>query len=459
MPAQKHLEVEIIDIALPDGFGVGKINGAVVFIPGGIPGDILSVRVVREEKNFLVGMMEGITFRSPFRVEPLCPHAESCGGCTFQSLSYEKQLEIKKNHLLQTLKRIGGFREDVEIEGVVPSPDIYFYRNNLELSFGGDESLGEHLWCGMKERVTPINRFTGKVTPIERCMIFSELLERLIPLWKDFLRKNRFEPYDPRSGRGFLRHLTVRESKHKGELMLILETKEGLSVDFRCLKDHIPSVAPQVTSLYWVINKRAGDYLHIDERHLIFGKPFIEEVLSGLHFRIYPGTFFQSNTKAAEALYREIPILGGIKRDDRVAGLYCGTGTIEISIARMCHEVLGVDGAYENIKTAKENAMANRVQNVSFHHGRVEDFRGKIKGGNIDLLIVDPPRGGISKKGIELILSINPERLIYVSCNPATLARDLKVLTERNYKIVKVVPFDFFPHTPHMEVLTSLSRK
>jgi len=222
MPVQNSLEVEVTDLALPDGFGVAKIDGHVVFIPDGVIGDILSIRLIKKSKRFLIGIIEKIISPSPFRLKALCPHANECGGCSFQNLSYHKQLEIKKHHLVQTLKRIGGIKtEHIEIKEIIPSPDTYFYRNNLELSFGTIEG---QIDIGMRERVTPINRFSSEIIPIESCAITSSLVENIIPICKEFVRLNRFEPYNPHTNKGFLRHLTIRESKLKKESMLIFET-------------------------------------------------------------------------------------------------------------------------------------------------------------------------------------------------------------------------------------------
>ncbi|MCX5813632.1 MAG: 23S rRNA (uracil(1939)-C(5))-methyltransferase RlmD [Proteobacteria bacterium] len=452
----QFITTEIIDIALPNNYGVAKTDGLVVFVPEAVIGDRVKVRILRKEKKVAYGEILEIVAPSPFRVMPRCPHFGPCGGCTFQSLAYEKQLDLKENYLLQTLKRIGGLdMKNIRIFPIFPSPDTYFYRNKLELAFGEREGI---ITMGLRERVSPFKNYKGNVVPIERCLITNPVTEKIIPFFTAFAQKHGLAAYNTFTGKGSLRHLILRESKTSGELMAVLETTEGIMPDLFPLWQSLVTLFPEAKSFYRIINNRPGDDFHTGKLNHIAGKTYIEETLNGFKFRVFPESFFQPNTRAAEILYRKIIELTGLKTDEKLLGLYCGAGPIEISLSGYTKEVIGIDSLHTNIINAKENCRLNNVKNCLFYAGKVEAILGKINLDKIDLLIVDPPRGGISKEGLKHIFRIDPKKIGYVSCNPSTLARDLKDILMHGYSITDIAPFDFFPHTPHIETFVAMHR-
>ena len=445
------LSVEIVDIALPDNYGVAKKDGYLIFVPEAVPGDRVKVKILRENKRFAYAEMLHIEKPSPFRTSAECPHTGTCGGCTLQHIGYEKQLEIKDNHLLQTLARIGGVDVGgIEIMPIMPSPDRFFYRNKLELAFG--EKQG-HIILGLRERVSPFKAFTGKVIPIEKCLIFSPAIAKIIPLFIECAETYSLTPYDSLTKSGFLRHLILREAKFTGELMVILETTKGELPDLTKLWRKLIEQVPETKSFYRVVNNRQGDVENYERQYHLFGKPYIEEILDGLLFRIYPQSFFQPNTKASKLLYHKIIELSQLQKDERVLGLYCGMGPIEMFVSRTVKEVAGIDSNPVNIVNARENCRLNGIGNCLFYEGKIEHAFKNISPAKVDCVVIDPPRRGISREGLKHIFTLSPPKVVYVSCNPSTLARDIKSFREHNYFIRKIASFDFFPHTSHLETL------
>jgi 23S rRNA (uracil1939-C5)-methyltransferase len=454
--SQRFITVDVIDIALPNNYGVAKEDGHVIFIPEAVVGDRVRVRVRKEQKQVTYGSIEEIVVPSPFRVEPECPHFGFCGGCTFQNVTYEKQLQIKEGYLIETLKRIGGLDvKNIPISSIVPSPEVQYYRNKLELSFGTNDG---RIALGLRERTSPFTSYEGKVLPIRKCLITSRLVERILPIFKEFMEGHGLSPYNPVTKQGFLRHLILRESKSTGEIMALLETRSGTIPDLSLLAQTLSGAVPEVRSFYWIVNNRSGDDRRSERTRLVYGKSYIEERLKGFTFKVLPGSFFQPNTRSAEILYDKIPEITDLGAGERVLGLYCGTGPIEIFLSGRTKDVAGIDSEQSNIACARENCKLNNVRNCVFYEGKVEavlktkNFRGT------DLLVLDPPRGGVSPEGLRHVFKIHPKRIAYVSCNPSTLARDLKMIGTLGYKITGIVPFDFFPHTPHIETLVGLHR-
>jgi 23S rRNA (uracil1939-C5)-methyltransferase len=448
--------IEIIDTALPNNYGVARVDGLVVFVPEAIIGDIVKVRILRREKRVAYGEIAEIVAPSPFRVMPRCPHFGPCGGCAFQNLAYEKQLELKENYLLQTLKRIGGLdMKNIRIFPIISSPDTYFYRNKIELAFG--ENKGG-ITMGLRERVSPFKSYKGNVIPIERCLISSPVTEKIIPIFTAFAREHSLKAYNTFTGSGFLRHLILRESKSSGELMAVLETTEGIIPDLIPLWESLNILIPEIKSFYTIINSRPGDDFHSGKLKHIAGKLYIDETLNDFRFSIFPGSFFQPNSGSAEILYKKLIELTRLNANENVLGLYCGAGPIEICLSGSAKEVTGIDSLHSNIMNAKENCRLNNVKNCLFYEGKIETVLSKISLVETDLLIMDPPRGGISKDGLKHVFRINPKKIAYVSCNPSTLARDLKDILMHGYSINDIAPFDFFPHTTHIETLVIMNR-
>ncbi|MFN4226807.1 MAG: 23S rRNA (uracil(1939)-C(5))-methyltransferase RlmD [Candidatus Ratteibacteria bacterium] len=451
----EEISVEIYDFAFPNNWGIGRYGNFVIFVPGGIVGDRLKVRVSKELKNYSFGEIIEIEKESEFRVNPECEHFGLCGGCSFQNLLYEKQLELKKEYFLSCMKKIGQFEQELEVDDIFKSPSIFYYRNKMEFAFGLENG---RIVVGLRERSLPYKKYKKSVVPLKKCLIFSQKIEKIFSVVRDYFNSIKLQPYDPFTKKGVLRHLVVKESKNKNHLMIIIVTKSGIDLDLSKLVDLLIKQVKEINSIYWVENDQISDVVAYERKKLIYGQPYIEEILNNLVFRIYPDTFFQPNTNAAEILYQKI--FENINAGSKVIGLYCGTGPIEIYVSKKAKEVIGVDWEISNIQTADENCRENDINNCNFFAERVEKFLNKKEILiNCDYLIVDPPRSGLSSKIINKISKNRIPNIIYVSCNPSTLARDLKGFKENGYSVKKAYLFDFFPHTTHLESLTILEYK
>ena len=440
-----ELSLQILDIAFPEGFGVARQNDLVYFVPGALPGDRVRVRVVaREKERFRFGQIVAIEQESPFRVTPACAHTGVCGGCVFQNLLYEKQLELKENYLAQTLRRIGDVHlGQVEVAPIVPSVEQYYYRGKVEIFFGEQGSPS----VGFRERVSPFESYTGRLVPIRHCPIFSATLERLLPLFSEYAVRVHAVARVKRTNQSLLRKVIVREAKWDKKLMISLVVSGKDITEGAWLLERVRRDFPELASLSAITKQR---------KELLLGTPYMEEMLGQQRFRVYPQTFFQPNTLTAERLYESIAALCRAGTHRRVLGLYCGTGPIEIGLSSFTGKIVGVDSDAENIAAAIENCRINQIRNCQFYRQTAERASGLRISGPFDLIVIDPPRAGLTPDALRFILGQGVPRLIYVSCNPSTLARDLKRLREARYLPKKIIPFDFFPHGAHVETLVLL---
>lgn len=448
--------VDITDIALPTDHGVARKNGCVIFVPGAVIGDRVKVTLARQQRQFSYGELTDIETPSPFRVNPECPHFGICGGCSLQHVHYNKQLEIKEHFLSENLRRIGGIDvKNTNLLPVRPSPDIYLYRNKLELSFGDKDGK---IALGMRERVSPFRRFTARVVPIETCIVFSRAIEKIIPVVTELASQLGLAPFSPFTKKGVLKHLILRESKATGHIMAILETRrDGLPNLESAIQSMIKEI-PEVVSFYHGVNTRTDDVIRFDRLHHLYGAEAIEDKIGNLTAMVYPGTFLQPNTRGAELLYETILEQLKVEGNETVLGLYCGSGPIEIYVAQTARHVTGIDSDPKNISTANENCSINHVTNCTFYAGRAEDALRRTLSPTPSALIIDPPRTGLSKQSLDVVEALNLPKIAYVSCNPATLARDLRELVSHGYSVQTISPFDLFPHTGHLETLTILLR-
>lgn len=449
--------LEITDIAFPNNWGVGRRDNAVFFVPAALPGDTVDVRLVQKRAGFSYGEIAGIEKPSAFRISPKCPHFGRCGGCMFQNLQYDKQVELKHKYLLETLRRIGGVETDgIEVRPMTPSPESFHYRNKMEFGFGTEDG---RVTLGLRERVVPYERYRRTTVPISQCLIFSPVVEKVFPLFLEYAQRNRLTAYDCRTHRGFLRHLVLRESKATGDCMVILVTTEGELPDLLALGETLSAALPQTKSFYHVVNNQVSDVVHFDRKSLVLGSGSIRERIGEFVFAIHPQTFFQPNTRAAGLLYPAVADIAGIASGDTVIGLYCGSGPIEIFLSRHAGRIVGIDSGAANIATAQENCRLNRISNCTFHEGIVERLLKRVSMENVRTAVVDPPRAGLSGKAISLLLKSAVPRIVYVSCNPASLARDVRIFQDNGYRLATVAPFDMFPHTAHLETVSVLDRK
>jgi 23S rRNA (uracil1939-C5)-methyltransferase len=440
---QEHI-LTVTDVALPSGHGVSRLGEMVVFIPGTVTGDRVKVRIAKRDKRFAYGEVTSFETLSPDRTEARCADFGTCGGCDLQALDYDRQLEIKQNHLRQVLRRIGSADIDtISLAPIVPSVDLFSYRSKIEFAFGSE---GKEATVGLRERVSPLHAYAGRVIPVSDCPLFGRAAAHVLSVFRDFLRKSGLRPGDSETGHGELQRLVVREAKGTGEVMI--NVLASIDIFERMRHFGFLEKVPSLKSLYITLGSRSS---------LVEGEAFIEDRYADLVYRIYPFSFFQPNPKTAHELYRRMIAAAGIEASDRVLGLYCGSGTIELFLSGHVKEVKGIDSSAQSISCAQANATVNHLGNCSFVRDKVERIGQRLGGFRSDVVVVDPPRAGLSRDALSCLLEIGSKKLVYISCNPATLARDLARLTE-DYRATTVVPFDFFPHTGHFEVLTVLER-
>jgi 23S rRNA (uracil1939-C5)-methyltransferase len=448
--------ISITDVALPHDWGVGRIDNVVAFVPGVVLGDKVKVTVARAERRHVFAKPVRVEEPSPFRAAPECPHFGVCGGCSFQDLIYAKQLELKESYLVRTLEKIGRVGlEGVELNPIVPSPSPYGYRNKMEYAFSGPAG---RVRLGLRERVSPLERYKKRTASLTVCPIFSPVVSELFSIFTEFADRAGLAAYDPMRREGFFRNLVLREGKNTGETLAVLVTRSGQRLDLDSLADAVARKAPRIKSLWWVENDRVSDVVDYAGKKHISGEKAIEERLGGLRLRIYPESFFQPNPGAAEILYGRIVGEAQSMGARRALGLYCGSGSIELSLGRAAGEVVGVDSEPVNIRAAEDNSQLNDIRNCRFIEGRVEAVLGDPDFRRFDLLVIDPPRAGISERGMRHILDLDIPNLMYVSCNPAAFSRDIRLLLDHSYRLLKLGCFDFFPQTPHLETLGILTR-
>ncbi|MBQ9547788.1 MAG: 23S rRNA (uracil(1939)-C(5))-methyltransferase RlmD [Bacteroidales bacterium] len=449
-------------VPLPGGDDPGS-RGAVVFVPFAVPGDVVDIRVLKKKKNYLEGRIERLCKPSPHRLEPFCRHFGVCGGCKWQPLPYAMQLAAKQQQVYDQLVRIGHL--DVpEIKPILGSAQTQFYRNKLEFSASrrrwilpeeDPEGLSEQEKCGLGFHV---GSFFDKVLDIERCFLQPEP-SNAIRLWlKDYTLSHAIPYYDLRENTGLFRGVFVRTSP--GGVMVIV----CFAARFPGLEKLLEALAaafPQVTSLYYVINAKCNDSIADQECILFRGDEAIYEEMEGLRFKVGPKSFYQTNTQQALELYRVARSFAGLSGAETVYDLYTGTGTIAQFVSRSARKVVGIEYVPEAIEDAKCNAAANGIDNCVFFAGDMKDVLTPAfiaQQGRPDVVIVDPPRAGMHPDVTRVLLETAPGVIVYVSCNPASQARDLALLAEK-YRITDVQPVDMFPHTQHVENVCRLQLK
>lgn len=455
-------ELRIDDIG-SEGNGIGRINGEfVVFVPKTIPGDFAKIKIRKTKKNFSEARLVELLEPSAGRVAAECRYFGTCNGCKLQNTDYNYQLEIKKNIVKNAFERIGGF-SGLTIPEVIGSANRYFYRNKLEYTFSGDRWLTEE---DMKTENADrsfalgyhIPGFYEKILDIYDCRLQSDLSNRILNFTREFFKSRNVSTYSTRTGSGYLRYLVIRQSSGTDDVMVNLITfsnEKELMLEYA---QDIEKEIPHITTLINSISTSKAQVAQFESSHTIFGKGFIEETIGAYKFKIMPGTFFQTNSSQCEKLFEQVVKFGRFKGDENVLDLYCGCGAISLFVSGFVKAVYGVELSEDSIEMAKENAGLNNVNNCEFEACDVKDFllrQSDKHDKKWDTIILDPPRSGIHPKAAELILNYEPEKIIYVSCNPATQARDLMMLTSK-YEITGIQPVDMFPHTFHIENVVRL---
>ncbi|MEX1054999.1 MAG: 23S rRNA (uracil(1939)-C(5))-methyltransferase RlmD [Rhodothermales bacterium] len=459
------VELEIEKFA-DRGKSLARCDGYVVFVPGAVPGDRVRARIRTAKKKFAEASLEEVLSPSPLRTQPRCFYFGTCGGCKWQHVAYEAQLAAKFDSVRDALVHTGGF-ENVEMRPAIGSEKIYYYRNKMEFSFSAGRWLtSEEIQSG-KEFDTSfalglhVPGNFEKVLDIQACHLQSELSVRIVNSMRDLARSHSWEPWNTRKHLGFLRHLVIRTGERTDEVMVNLVTNGFDSDRIAQVSQHLQGEFPEVTTFVNTINTTPAQTAFGEEIHTIYGPGVIHDRIGPYTFEIAANAFFQTNTAQAERLYDVTREFADLRPNDVVYDLYCGAGTIAIYLAEDVARVVGVELVQEAVDNAKANAGANGVGNCTFVAGDMlalysKDFMREH--GEPDVLVVDPPRAGMHPKIVQRIAEIGPERFVYVSCNPQTQARDLKVLADV-YRIEAVQPVDMFPHTHHVESVVKLRRK
>lgn len=454
-------KVEITDIA-NEGKAIAKVNEMVVFTQYVVPGDIVDIQVTRKKNSYMEGRVTKVHSYSSNRSEPFCSHYGVCGGCKWQILPYEEQIRHKQRQVFNNLTRIGKV-ELPEISPILGSEETIFYRNKLEFTFSNKKWLTyEQVSSGatfdnMNALGFHIPGMFDKVLDVEKCYLQNELCNEVRDAIKAYAYEKGLPFFDLRNHEGFLRTMVFRTSSI-GEVMLILVFYHENKEMRENLLNHLKNKFPQITSLLYVINGKCNDTITDQEVHLFFGKDHIYEEMEGLRFKIGPKSFYQTNSKQAYELYKVARDYAQLTGNELVYDLYTGTGTIACFVAGKAKKVIGIEYVPEAIEDAKINAENNQITNTLFYAGDMKNILTKEfvqEHGRPDVIITDPPRDGMHPDVIETILSAEPKRIVYVSCNPATQARDLNLLDVK-YKVTAVQPVDMFPHTHHVENVVAL---
>ena len=446
----QELELDVESLAY-GGNGVARHDGFVVFVRRGLPGDRVRARVTKVKRSHAEALATEIVRPGPLRVEAPCAHYPACGGCRFQDLAYEAQLEQKQAQVRDAFQRIAGIA-DAPLEAIVPcEPEIFHYRNKMEYSFAPSPDglvLGLHRAGRWDE-----------VLDIDKCWLTTDFGNGIRDAVRSWAREEGLEPYSQADNTGYLRHLVVREGRNTGQALVQLVTAPGERFERGYFVDVLRAF-PQVRSVHWSVNDRPAEVTHLPSE-VLWGDGYLEEELSGLRFRVRPNAFLQTNTAMAEKLYalaREAAQLSG---GETVWDLYCGIGTIGLSLAADALTVWGIEVSEESVACALENAELNGVTNAAFFAGNVGEVVADLldRSGPPEVVVVDPPRAGLAGKALRRLGEIGAPRIVYVSCNPTTLAGDVKVLREQyGYELLRARPVDMFPHTPHVETVALLER-
>jgi 23S rRNA (uracil1939-C5)-methyltransferase len=459
------LENVTIESVAAEGKALTHVDGMVVFVDFAVPGDVVDIQVYKKKKNYMEGFIKRIVKPSEHRLEPFCKHFGVCGGCRWQPLPYEMQLEAKRQQVEDQLVRIGHLQVP-EIRPTLPSESIQFYRNKLEFSAScsrwilKDEdpnALSEAQKVGLGFHV---GKFFDKVLDIEQCYLQKEPSNAIRLHIKQFCLDHGYEFYNIRENHGFFRNMFVR-STEKGDFMLIVVFAREDKEQREALLDSVAAAFPQITSLYYIINEKLNDSITDQSPILYKGQDAIYEEMEGLKFKIGPKSFYQTNSRQAYRLYSVARDFAALTGNELVYDLYTGTGTIAQFVSKKASKVVGIEYVPEAIEDAKVNAQANGITNCLFFAGDMKDVLNEAfiqKHGRPDVIILDPPRAGIHPDVAQVILKAAPGRMVYVSCNPASQARDLAILC-KDYEITAVQPVDMFPHTMHVENVVALKRR
>ena len=432
-----------------EGLGVCRVDGCAVFVPNAVPGEEYEIRITHIGKTAAHGRIETIIQRSPHRVNRRCPYAKQCGGCDFWHMDYETECEIKRQRVLDALNRLGG--QALETLELTAAPTCEGYRNKAQFPVAPAKNGAE---AGF------FRKGTHDLIPIDRCLIQPEIADCAKQTVVQWAREFRVSAYDEESGKGLLRHIFVRHAEATGEILVCLVVNGAKLPHEAELVDLLRQRVAGLKSVALNVNTRKGNAILGDTTRVLWGADAIEDVLCGLRFRISPRSFYQVNRTQAEALYGKAVAAAGLKGTETVLDLYCGTGTITLCLARHAKQAIGVEVVDAAIEDAKLNAERNGIENARFFCADAGQAAQTLcaEGVRPDVIVVDPPRKGLSADVIDAIVEMSPARVVYVSCDPATLARDVKLLCIKGYKLTYAEAVDMFPRCAHVETVVLMSR-
>jgi 23S rRNA (uracil1939-C5)-methyltransferase len=450
-PVQRDQELELtIDSLAYGGNGVARLDGFVVFVRRGLPGDTVKARVTKVQRRHAEALATEVVAPGPQRVEAPCEHYPACGGCRFQDLAYHAQLAAKEQWVADSLQRLADL-EDFPLEEIVPAEPQFHYRNKMEYSFAqlvDGATLGFHKAGRWDE-----------VLEVETCWLTTELGNAIRNRIREWAHEEKLQAYDQATQEGYLRHLVVREGRNTGQALVQLVTARGERFDRERLIEVLTEF-PEVRSIHWSVNRGVAEVTNLPTE-LLWGEEAIEEEIGGLRFRVRPNAFLQTNTAMAERLYALAREYAQLRGDETVYDLYCGIGTIGLSMAANALTVWGIEISEESVACAIENQELNSIGNAAFFAGNVGEVLRELRdrAGDPGVVVVDPPRAGLAGKALKRLGEIGAPRIVYVSCNPTTLAADVKRLRDDyGYSLVRARPVDMFPHTPHVECVSLLER-
>lgn len=451
-----------------EGKSIARYNEFVLFVNGGIPGDVVSIQIQKVKGTYAEARLVDVVSAGPGRTEPGCHHFGTCGGCKWQHFGYSHQLEAKREHVMDAMQRIGGFK-DLTVLPTLGSPRETGYRNKMDFTFSDNRWLLTSETAGLSEK--PSNFALGlhvpgrfdKIVDIDHCLLQSPVANRLLEEIKAFSLDSGFLPWSIKSHHGFWRSMIIRQAAHTADLMVILVT----TVDDRALLDRLATRLtahfPEITSLIQITHSGPGPVPRGEGTRILAGKDHLEEMLGGIRFRIHPESFFQTNTYQAEKLFETAFRMAQLTGNDHLYDLFCGPGTIGLLAARSVRKVVGMEIRPEAVENAKENARLNGITNADFFCGDLskqfdELDSWSVQYGQPDIVVVDPPRAGLPDALTRKLPSLGADRIIYISCNPVTQARDMSILREARYLPGPVQPVDMFPHTWHIESIVVMTR-
>ena len=435
----------VIDGYSSEGLGIARVNGAVVFVPHAVRGEEIDLRITKVMKTSCAGEIVKIHNPSPERMEPECPYAGKCGGCAYRHLTYPEELWAKRQRVQDALTRIGGL--ELTVEEILGAKNPEHYRNKSQYPVGADGSIGF------------FQARTHKVVPIRRCLIQTETADRTAQAVGEWMRRYKISAYDETTGKGLVRHVCVRVNR-KGESLCCVVVNGNKVPREPELAAYVTAAVSHTVGVLLNSNTRRGNVILGDKYRTLFGRNYLMDTLCGLKFKLSMPSFYQVNRDQAEALYGKALEFAGLTGNETVLDLYCGIGTITLCLAKAAKRVIGAEIVPPAIRDAKENALRNHVENAEFFCGDAADIAAKLESDGLrpDVVTVDPPRKGLAPEVIASVAAMGPEKVVYVSCDPATLGRDVKIFREFGYEAKRAAAVDMFPGTAHVETVVLLSK-